>query len=111
MPAFALVPQFPSLVRTLARSFIAAVVSIGALATITSVANAQNVSFFRIGTGGTAGTYYPIGGLLANAISNLVSALFFQGKEIEIRSPSPLLATLFVSIGMAHEASFTQRTF
>ncbi|MFH1796768.1 MAG: TAXI family TRAP transporter solute-binding subunit [Pseudomonadota bacterium] len=26
-------------------------------------------SFFRIGTGGTAGTYYPIGGLIANAIS------------------------------------------
>ena len=31
---------------------------------------AQDMSFFRIGTGGTAGTYYPIGGLLANAISN-----------------------------------------
>ncbi|MEO8132405.1 MAG: TAXI family TRAP transporter solute-binding subunit [Betaproteobacteria bacterium] len=31
---------------------------------------AQAPSFFRIGTGGTAGTYYPIGGLLANAISN-----------------------------------------
>ncbi len=25
--------------------------------------------FFRIGTGGTAGTYYPIGGLIANAVS------------------------------------------
>lgn len=34
------------------------------------LAQAQNASFFRIGTGGTAGTYYPIGGLLANAISN-----------------------------------------
>ena len=31
---------------------------------------AQEMSFFRIGTGGTAGTYFPIGGLLANAISN-----------------------------------------
>src|SRR4029079_7835532 len=31
---------------------------------------AQDVKFFRIGTGGTAGTYYPIGGLIANAISN-----------------------------------------
>lgn len=31
---------------------------------------AQDLKFFRIGTGGTAGTYYPIGGLLANAISN-----------------------------------------
>ena len=25
--------------------------------------------FFRIGTGGTGGTYYPIGGIIANAIS------------------------------------------
>ena len=31
---------------------------------------AQEMQFFRIGTGGTAGTYYPIGGLIANAISN-----------------------------------------
>jgi TRAP transporter TAXI family solute receptor len=30
----------------------------------------QDIKFFRIGTGGTAGTYYPIGGLIANAISN-----------------------------------------
>ena len=34
------------------------------------VVQAQEMQFFRIGTGGTAGTYYPIGGLLANAISN-----------------------------------------
>ena len=33
-------------------------------------AAAQDIQFFRIGTGGTAGTYYPIGGLIANAISN-----------------------------------------
>jgi TRAP transporter TAXI family solute receptor len=31
---------------------------------------AQDITFFRIGTGGTAGTYFPIGGLIANAISN-----------------------------------------
>ncbi|MBM3532787.1 MAG: TAXI family TRAP transporter solute-binding subunit [Alphaproteobacteria bacterium] len=30
---------------------------------------AQAPAFFRIGTGGTAGTYYPIGGIIANAIS------------------------------------------
>lgn len=35
-----------------------------------TTASAQELRFFRIGTGGTAGTYYPIGGLLANAISN-----------------------------------------
>ena len=31
---------------------------------------AQAPQFFRIGTGGTAGTYYPVGGMIANAISN-----------------------------------------
>jgi len=35
-----------------------------------TAAQAQDMQFFRIGTGGTAGTYYPIGGLIANAISN-----------------------------------------
>src|SRR6266849_5318891 len=25
--------------------------------------------FFRIGTGGTGGTYYPVGGMIANAVS------------------------------------------
>lgn len=33
-------------------------------------ARAQDITFFRIGTGATAGTYFPIGGLIANAISN-----------------------------------------
>ena len=37
---------------------------------VAGAAAAQEVKFFRIGTGGTAGTYYPIGGLLANAISS-----------------------------------------
>jgi TRAP transporter TAXI family solute receptor len=30
----------------------------------------QDITFFRIGTGATMGTYFPIGGLIANAISN-----------------------------------------
>ena len=35
------------------------------------VAGAEDkMTFFRIGTGGTGGTYYPIGGLLAHCISN-----------------------------------------
>jgi uncharacterized protein len=44
----------------------------GALAGLVAagIASAQDMNFFRIGTGGTAGTYFPIGGLLANAISN-----------------------------------------
>jgi len=41
-----------------------------AAAVLATFAMAQDIKFFRIGTGGTAGTYYPIGGLLSNAISN-----------------------------------------
>jgi len=36
---------------------------------VAGAAYAQSQAFFRIGTGGTSGTYYPIGGLIANAIS------------------------------------------
>jgi len=43
---------------------------LGAAAFGTLPARAQDITFFRIGTGGTAGTYFPIGGLIANAISN-----------------------------------------
>ena len=35
-----------------------------------AAAQAQEMTFFRIGTGGAGGTYFPIGGLIANAISN-----------------------------------------
>jgi len=41
-----------------------------AVGLLTHCAAAQEPSFFRIGTGSTAGTYYPMGGLIANAISN-----------------------------------------
>ncbi len=34
------------------------------------VAQAQEMTFFRIGTGSAGGTYFPIGGVIANAISN-----------------------------------------
>lgn len=44
--------------------------AIAVAASMGGAAAAQEMSFFRIGTGGTAGTYYPIGGLIANAISN-----------------------------------------
>ncbi len=35
----------------------------------TTLASAQDIKFFTIGTGGTAYTYYPVGGVIANAIS------------------------------------------
>ena len=36
----------------------------------TPAGQTQEMRFFRIGTGGVAGTYYPIGGLIADIISN-----------------------------------------
>jgi len=41
-----------------------------AVAGASGLVAAQEMKFFRIGTGGTGGTYYPIGGLIAHAISN-----------------------------------------
>ena len=41
-----------------------------AMATVLAFAGAAHAQqFFRIGTGGTAGTYYPVGGMIANAVS------------------------------------------
>jgi len=48
------------------RAIAAVLALLGALAP----AQAQEMQFFRIGTGGVAGTYYPIGGLIADIISN-----------------------------------------
>ncbi|HYD29824.1 MAG TPA: TAXI family TRAP transporter solute-binding subunit [Azospirillaceae bacterium] len=47
---------------------LAMAVAVGAALAATAVV-AQAPAFFRIGTGGTAGTYYPVGGLIANVIS------------------------------------------
>jgi len=45
-------------------------VLVAGLVGFSSVAEAQEMKFWRIGTGGAGGTYFPIGGLIANAISN-----------------------------------------
>lgn len=42
----------------------------GCLVLAGGLAQAQEMQFFRIGTGGAGGTYFPIGGIIANAISN-----------------------------------------
>ena len=54
---------------SITRRIFAIAAVVGAVAIGAGIAGAQAPSFFRIGTGGTAGTYYPIGGLIANAIS------------------------------------------
>ncbi|OUS08994.1 immunogenic protein [Rhodobacterales bacterium 52_120_T64] len=40
------------------------------LSSVPLTLNAQEMQFFSIGTGGTGATYYPLGGAVANAISN-----------------------------------------
>ncbi len=42
---------------------------VGGAAILAATAHAQTPTFFRIGTGGAGGTYFPIGGTIANAIS------------------------------------------
>jgi TRAP transporter TAXI family solute receptor len=49
------------------KRWVAAALAGAALAGSMGAAQAQ--AFFRIGTGGTAGTYYPVGGMIANAVS------------------------------------------
>jgi TRAP transporter TAXI family solute receptor len=54
--------------RITRRQFAALSAGVG-LATFGSRFAFAQQQFFRIGTGGTAGTYYPIGGIIANAVS------------------------------------------
>ncbi|MCG8445299.1 MAG: TAXI family TRAP transporter solute-binding subunit [Hyphomicrobiales bacterium] len=49
------------------RSLFAA--ALGGALMVAGVAEAQSPTFFRIGTGGAGGTYFPIGGTIANGIS------------------------------------------
>jgi hypothetical protein len=58
--------------------------------------------FFRIGTGGTAGTYYPVGGMIANAISQ-------PGKIVATAQASNgSLANVTGIAGGAMESGFSQ---
>ena len=41
-----------------------------AVSLMAGAATAQDMNFFTIGTGGTGGTYFPLGGTIANAISS-----------------------------------------
>ena len=44
--------------------------AVGLAFAVGGAAQAQDMTFWRIGTGSAGGTYFPIGGLIANAISN-----------------------------------------
>jgi uncharacterized protein len=78
----------------------AALIGAGALSLAGMPASAQ-AKFFRIGTGGTGGTYYPVGGLIANAISSdkvNASAVATNGS----------VANVNAIVGGASESGFSQ---
>jgi len=73
-----------------------------ALAVAGAAGSAQAQQFFRIGTGGTAGTYYPVGGMIANSISE-------PGKLIATAVASNgSVANINGVLGGSLEAGFTQ---
>ena len=62
----------------------------------------QAQQFFRIGTGGTAGTYYPVGGMIANAVSQ-------PGKlVVTAQASNGSLANVTGIAGGAVESGFSQ---
>lgn len=80
----------------------AAGLALGGVVIAAGLAFAQAPAFFRIGTGGTAGTYYPIGGLIANAISSppqLVSTAVASNGSV---------ANVNAIVGGAAESGFVQ---
>ena len=83
------------------RTLVAAALAGLALAAVaTSPAQAQQ--FFRIGTGGTAGTYYPVGGMIANAVSQ-------PGKiVVTAQASNGSLANVTGISGGAIESGFSQ---
>lgn len=53
------------MIKSIKTAAVSAVLALG----LAGTAAAQDLTFFTIGTGGTAYTYYPVGGVIANAIS------------------------------------------
>jgi len=75
---------------------------VAGLAALALVGGAQAQQFFRIGTGGTAGTYYPVGGMIANAVSQ-------PGKIIvTAQASNGSVANVTAIAGGALESGFTQ---
>lgn len=86
-----------------------AAVAAASLATIslaTTGASAQQ-QFFRIGTGGTGGTYFPVGGMIANAISE-ASGAGVKGLVATAVASNGSLANINAIGGGQMEAGLTQ---
>jgi uncharacterized protein len=75
---------------------------VAAVTSLALMASAQAQQFFRIGTGGTAGTYYPVGGMIANAVSQ-------PGKIIvTAQASNGSVANVNAIAGGALESGFSQ---
>lgn len=74
---------------------------------LAGVALAQTPAFFRIGTGGTAGTYFPIGGLIANAISG-AGGKGVTGLVATAVASNGSVANINAIQGGSSESGFTQ---
>ena len=86
--------------RFLSSALLACVAATALTTSLTGTAHAQQ--FFRIGTGGTAGTYYPIGGMIANAVS-------VPGKIVATAQASNgSLANVNAVAGGSMESGFSQ---
>jgi TRAP-type uncharacterized transport system substrate-binding protein len=76
-----------------------------AAALVLASGTAQAQQFFRIGTGGTAGTYYPVGGMIANAVSQ-------PGKiVVTAQASNGSLANVNGIAGGAMESGFRRPTW
>ena len=76
--------------------------AVALLATAALVGQAGAQQFFRIGTGGTAGTYYPVGGMIANAVSQ-------PGKiVVTAQASNGSLANVNAIAGGSLESGFSQ---
>ena len=72
------------------------------VAALALAGGAQAQQFFRIGTGGTAGTYYPVGGMIANAVSQ-------PGKiVVTAQASNGSVANVNAIAGGAVESGFSQ---
>ena len=86
--------------RFLSSALLACLAATALTTALTGTAHAQQ--FFRIGTGGTAGTYYPIGGMIANAVS-------VPGKIVATAQASNgSLANVNAVAGGSMESGFSQ---
>src|SRR5512142_3499671 len=75
---------------------------VAGLAALALVGGAHAQQFFRIGTGGTAGTYYPVGGMIANAVSQ-------PGKlVVTAQASNGSVANVNAIAGGALESGFSQ---